>query len=67
LTGAGPHSFPGQVFRQITDDFAIAAESDILVPLAATDIQGDLIGNAGKDFLTVQGGHVSLVAGRESR
>jgi polyhydroxyalkanoate synthase subunit PhaC len=87
--------FPGEVFRQMTNDFgwgdklirggfelggrraelrnihqaflAIAAESDILVPLAATDMQVDLVGSADKDFLTVPGGHVGLVAGRESR
>jgi polyhydroxyalkanoate synthase subunit PhaC len=87
--------FPGEVFRQITDDFvrdnkliggrlelggrcaelrsvrqaflAIAAETDILVPLTATDMQVDLVGSADKQFLTVPGGHVSLVAGRESR
>jgi polyhydroxyalkanoate synthase subunit PhaC len=46
---------------------AIAAQSDLLVPLAASDMQADLIGSADKQFLTVPGGHVSLVAGRESR
>jgi polyhydroxyalkanoate synthase subunit PhaC len=54
--------------RSIRQAFlAIAAESDLLVPLAATDMQVDLVSSADKDFLTVPGGHVSLVAGRESR
>jgi polyhydroxyalkanoate synthase subunit PhaC len=46
---------------------AIAADSDVIVPLAATDMQLDLIRSADKRFLTVPGGHVGLVAGSGSR
>jgi polyhydroxyalkanoate synthase subunit PhaC len=54
--------------RNIRQSFlAIAADSDAVVPLAATDVQLDLISSADKRFLRVPGGHVSLVADSRSR
>jgi polyhydroxyalkanoate synthase subunit PhaC len=54
--------------KNITRSFlAIAAEGDHIVPMAATDKQIDLVGSEDKEFLTLPGGHVGLVAGRGAR
>ena len=54
--------------RAITQSFlAIAAESDHIVPLAATNMQCELVGSEDKQFLTLPGGHVGLAAGRKAR
>lgn len=46
---------------------AIAAESDHIVPLAATNRQADLVGSEDKEMLVLPGGHVGLAAGRNAR
>lgn len=52
----------------ITQNFlAVAAESDHIVPLAATNMQLDLVSSADKTFITLPGGHVGLAAGRKAR
>lgn len=45
----------------------IAAEGDHIVPLASTTPQAGLTGSADRDFVTLPGGHVGLVAGRGAR
>lgn len=46
---------------------AIAAEADHIVPLAATNMQTELVGSADKTFIALPGGHVGLAAGRNAR
>jgi polyhydroxyalkanoate synthase len=54
--------------QNVTRSFlAIAAEGDHIVPLAATKAQIDLVGSEDKEFVTLPGGHVGLVAGRGAR
>jgi polyhydroxyalkanoate synthase len=54
--------------RNIRQSFvAIAAEGDHIVPMAAADKQLDMVGSVDKEFLTLPGGHVGLVAGRGAR
>jgi polyhydroxyalkanoate synthase len=54
--------------RNIRQAFlAIAAESDQLVPLAASDVQLELVSSVDKQLLTLPGGHVGFLAGRDAR
>jgi polyhydroxyalkanoate synthase len=54
--------------RNIRQAFlAIAAESDQLVPLAASEVQLELVSSVDKQLLTLPGGHVGFLAGRDSR
>ena len=46
---------------------AIAADGDHIVPLAATNMQTDLVSSTDKEFLILPGGHVGLAAGRGAR
>jgi polyhydroxyalkanoate synthase len=46
---------------------AIAAETDHIVPLAATNRQTELVSSADQGFLCLPGGHVGLAAGRTAR
>jgi polyhydroxyalkanoate synthase len=45
---------------------AVAAESDHIVPLAATNVQPDLVSSADKELVVMPGGHVGLAAGRKA-
>jgi polyhydroxyalkanoate synthase len=45
---------------------AIAAEADHIVPIAATNMQTDLVGSTDKQFISLPGAHVGLVAGRKA-
>jgi polyhydroxyalkanoate synthase len=54
--------------RNIKQSFlAIAAEGDHIVQLAATNMQTSLVGSEDKEFVSLPGGHVGLVAGRGAR
>jgi polyhydroxyalkanoate synthase len=45
---------------------AVAAESDHVVPLAATRVQPDLVGSTDKEQLIMRGGHMGLAARRKA-
>ncbi len=45
---------------------AVAAESDHIVPLAATRMQPDMVGSTDKELVVMPGGHVGLAAGRKA-
>jgi poly[(R)-3-hydroxyalkanoate] polymerase subunit PhaC len=54
--------------RNIRQAFlAIVAESDQLVPLSASGVQLELVSSVDKQLLTLPGGHVGFLAGRDAR